>query len=123
MNIPARLKELRNLKDGWLEGKGIAPNHNELDWLAREFEHNYSDELPLPYVYPTEEGGIVLEWMIIPNDVSLEIDLRKHHGEWHCFNMNMDMDGEETDTDTFDLNRAKDWGRLVDKIRELRGVT
>ena len=117
LDVPARLDELRTLNDGWLEGKGIAPSHNELDWLAREFEHNYPDELPLPHVYPTEEGGIVMEWDIISDDISLEIDLIKHHGELHCFIM--DTDREETAA--FDLNEPEDWIRLVEKIREMNG--
>ena len=90
LDVPARLDELRSMEDGWLDGYGKAPDHRGLDWLTRTFERNYPDDLPLPYTYPTPEGGVQMEWSLNSNDISLEIDLFTHIGEWHHFDMNTD---------------------------------
>ncbi len=92
LDIRNRLDEFRNLKDGWLEGKGIAPSQEGLDWLTQAFEKHYPSEMPLPYLYPTAEGNVLAEWSIEQNEISLEIDLGKHVGEWHCLNMDTDKE-------------------------------
>ena len=81
LDIPSRLDELRELKDGWIEGSGRAPDHSGLDWLTRSFEFYYPSSLGLPYAYPTPEGGIQFEWSIGTNEISLEIDLLDHQGD------------------------------------------
>ena len=58
LDISARLDDLRLMKNGWLEGNGLAPPHEGLDWLSRAFDDHYPKNLPLPYLYPTEEGGV-----------------------------------------------------------------
>ena len=42
-----RLEEFTSLANGWLEGKGVAPNVNDLEWLTDQFEASYS-----PTAYP-----------------------------------------------------------------------
>ncbi|NTU49721.1 MAG: hypothetical protein HGA87_02295 [Desulfobulbaceae bacterium] len=115
LDISERLDELKNLNDGWLDGEGTAPNPEVLNWLSNSFTRYYSAELPLPYIYPTAEGGIQVEWSLPPNDVSLEIDLTTHQGEWHCLNLNTN----EEETDTFNLNEGSDWARLIDVIQHI----
>src|SRR3990167_8802911 len=118
MDISARLDELRQLKDGWFEGKGLAPKQDGLDWLTDVFEKYYPDDLSLPYIYPTAEGNIQAEWSIKPNEASLEIDLKSHKGEWHCLN----LDSNAEDTDTLNLEQEQNWELLIDKLRKLSGV-
>lgn len=60
-DIPARLEEISLLKDGWLDGEGKAPNTDHLQWVEDVFKH-FPDELPLPLLFPTEEGNIQAEW-------------------------------------------------------------
>lgn len=82
----ARVDELRQLKAGWLDGIGSVPTKAEFDWLESFFSDQYPAALPAPYIYPTEEGGILLEWRTANQDMSLEIDLQHHVGDLHCFN-------------------------------------
>ncbi len=119
LDVRARLEELRNLKNGWLEGGGLAPNPAALDWLANAFEKHFPDHLQLPYVFPTAEGGIQMEWSVEPNDASLEIDLNTHHGAWHCLNMITDKEI----TRDLDLEGPGDWNWLIEQIREMVGQT
>ncbi|MCK4343185.1 MAG: hypothetical protein KAY37_15840 [Phycisphaerae bacterium] len=116
LDIPARLDELRSLQDGWLDGKGIAPSSEELDWLAKAFDARYPEDLPLPFVYPTAEGGIRAEWSVKPYEMSLEIDLSKKTGEWH----QLKMDTDDEDTRSLNLETDEDWKWLADTIGKVQ---
>lgn len=55
-----RLTELSKLKDGWLDGDGKAPS-----WEVLKAASVLGVALPMnivPRVYPTEAGGVSLEW-------------------------------------------------------------
>jgi hypothetical protein len=118
-NIPARLDELRTLKDGWLDGGGLAPSAKGLDWLATALDEHFPDNLPLPYVYPVAEGGVQLEWPLKPQEVSLEIDFGQKSGEWHV--LNIDTNAEELKS----LNLAEEaaWSWVIKRLTELVGAT
>jgi hypothetical protein len=118
LDVPARLDELRGLKNGWLEGKGKAPNEVGLNWLTQTFEQNFPDGIPLPFVYPTAEGNVQAEWSLESEEITLEIDLESHQAEWHELNLESSMDHSHS----LNLNDAKDWERLAGQIRQLAGV-
>ena len=71
LDIPFRIGELRQLKLGWLDGQGIPPTHDGLDWLSQSFYSSYADDAPLPYLYPTPEGRVLAEWSHKPWSSSL----------------------------------------------------
>lgn len=109
LDVPARLDEFRLLKDGWLDGHGVPPRQDGLDWLAEAFTFNYPERLSLPYTFPTEGGGVRFEWSQNPIDASLEIDLSKKTAWWHTLNHESDADSEET----LDLSGSAGWTRLA----------
>ena len=125
LDMGRQLAGLRNLKDGWADGTqpadqwgkgyGKAPVGQGLDWLAERLEARYADDLPRPYIYPTPEGGVSLEWSLGQNEAGLEVDLLSHSAEWHCLNLRI---GRSTEED-FDLDDAEDWERLASMIRQL----
>lgn len=117
LDIPARLDELRSLKDGWLEGSGIPPSQEGLNWLSCAFEKNYPENLPLPFIYPTEIGGVQLEWSIGLWEITVEIDIDRHTGQWNA--LNMKTDGE--DSRDLNLDDSSDWAWLNTKIETLSG--
>jgi hypothetical protein len=115
----ARLDELKVLKNGWLNGKGTAPAHKELDWLADAFQHNYPDELPLPYLYPTAEGGVQVEWSVDGWEITLEVDLTQRQGEWHA----LELSSEAEETHMLKLNEPNGWQWVANEItKRARGV-
>jgi hypothetical protein len=95
VDVPARVDELRLLKNGWLDGRGLRPSPTELDWFVASFQTGFSGDLPLPYVYPTESGGLRLEWETVNLDVSVDIDLSAKTGELHVLNRASDEDRSE----------------------------
>ena len=52
LDATQRLNRLKAMKGGWPDGKGKAPDPAGLNWLSRELETRYPDDLPLPYLYP-----------------------------------------------------------------------
>ena len=117
LDIPARLDEFHQLKDDWLDGYGLAPSHEGLTWLAEAFQQYYPDELPLPYLYPTEEGGIQAEWPLDDTEVSIEIDLKTQTGQWHALNLAT----REDEAQELHLGEASGWQWLIGRIQTLSG--
>ena len=115
LDISAQLDDLRLMKNGWLEGEGLVPPHEGLDWLSQAFTDHYPGNLPRPYLYPTEEGGVQAEWSLGPKEVSLEIELSSHSGEWHV----LDMETNDVSERTLNIEDADDWKWLVEQIQQM----
>ncbi len=116
MDVGSRLDELRDLQDGWLDGEGVAPDHAGLDWLSGAFKRHYPDDLQLPHTYPTEEGGISLEWSFGTWNIDIEVDLEKHTGEWYAF----DKDAKNCEEEKkLELDRPGDWKWVGERIRAI----
>jgi hypothetical protein len=119
LDVPARLDELRLLKDGWFEGTGSAPTAAGIDWLSDKFTRSYPEDLPLPFVYPIPDGGIRLEWSLDPYDFTLDIDLDKHTANLHELNLTSDAERDER----LSLDEPSEWARLIEQIQKLAGVS
>jgi len=118
LDAGVRIDELRLLKDGWLDGEGLAPDPEGLSWLANAFDTSFPDDLPLPYLYPTPEGGIQAEWSLDGREIELEIDLKTREGE--CRSCDAEGDGEDS-TLPIDLNSPEGWGLLGEEIHRITG--
>ena len=108
-DVAARLDEFRSLKRGWLDGKGLAPKSECLDRLSQLFDANFPENLPLPYVYPTPEGGVQFEWSQGDKELSLEIEFPKFISHWHCLDLRTQQDSERT----VELSKAEGWEWIV----------
>lgn len=87
LDVVLRLDEISKLKDGWLDGSGIAPSKELLEGLQNDFENSFDSFLPLPYMYPTEVGGIQAEWTLNDWEVVLEIDPHGQRGSYRATRM------------------------------------
>lgn len=118
LDVSARLDEFRTMQDGWMDGTGNAPESAGLDWLSDSFERLFSDDLPLPHLFPTPDGGIEAEWSLGERAVIFEIDLNSHRGHWLSFDKQSDnADGE--DGRTLDLNDPTCWTWFANEIRRM----
>ncbi len=115
LDVGTQLDELRLLQDGWLEGQGIAPPDAGIDWLHEAFDRYFPDELLLPHLYPTETGGVQAEWSLSPNEVTFDLNLETHSGEWHVLNM-VSNDASEC---TLNCDDSEDWRWLVAQIKAM----
>ncbi len=118
LDVRARVEELKLLRHGWLDGKGIAPPPAALDGITVAFEERYPNDLRLPYLFPTPVGRVLAEWSLDPWSLSLEIDPVAKRGDWHSLNLEAD---EETEKE-LDLASADDWAWLAEQVRTAGGV-
>lgn len=115
--IAARLDDLRALKNGWLDARGIAPSSQGLDWLAECLSCDCPDNCPLPYLYPTADGGVQAEWSIGAYEITLEIDLDHRAGEWHS----LDTRTQADDWKELDLAQPESWTVIATEIERMQG--
>lgn len=123
--IREQLEDMKKLKDGWADGMqsthqwddnfGKALPADGVNWLANQMETHYHDDLPYPYIYPTPEGGVQIEWSCGPYEASLEIDLSKRVGAWICTNVES---GQFSDYD-LKLTNIKGWEWLQSQLEQL----
>lgn len=118
LDIETRLEELSELKDGWLNGKGKAPDSDALRALTHKFERFFDTELPLPYIYPTPDGGIQAEWTIGGTEISLEIELPSQQAFYQALNIHT---GKEEDLE-LRLADGEQWKQLNAALKAVQGV-
>ena len=75
----------------------------------------YKTSLPRPYIYPSTEGGIILEWSLGDNEASLEIDLAEHSAEWHCLDVRSNRSNERQ----IGLDEPASWQWLAAELSRL----
>ena len=114
LHVPTRLEEFKKIEHGWLDGEGIAPSHEGLDWLIGAFASHFPNEAMLPRTYPTEDGRVRMEWSIKNNAMILEIDLTTHTGDWLWFDRNSSDDHERS----LDLDKPLSWKWLVSEVKD-----
>ena len=119
LDVLSRLDELRILKDGWLDGEGLAPAPQLVEWLAESFERHFPDDLSLPYLYPTVEGGVQAEWSLSAREISLRFHPDNRTAEWH----DLALDTDEEDTRELDLAEGQDWEWLAARVVALSQPT
>ena len=115
LDVPARLNELRAMRDGWLEGGGKAPSQEGLDWLSKSFKAHFPEGLPLPYTYPTPEGGIEMEWSLGVRSIIFEVDIDARQGDWLQF----EKASDDEDSRSLNLDNGGDWQWFAAEMRRL----
>jgi hypothetical protein len=83
LDIGARIDELKSLRHGWHDGRGKAPSSIDLEWVKDVLESHIPENVPLPHLYPTEEGGVEAEWTVAGREISVEFDLAARSALWH----------------------------------------
>lgn len=103
-----QLEKLKLLKDGWHDGAGAAPDKALLKRVRGWFNEHLTENMPLPRLFPTPEGGVEAEWLVGRHDVSVEFDPHAKSVEWHALN----LETRQLDEKAIPLNNA-------DGLREL----
>ena len=114
-DVTLRLEELSKLQDGWLDGRGTAPHKDSLPKLAKLFDTSFDSDLPLPFFYPTPEGGLQAEWNLGDWSVTLEIALPGMNADYQALNLGTGASRELA----FSLASSDEWARLNANLKEL----
>lgn len=116
-----QLEKLKVLRDGWLDGEGVALSLDLLTRVGAWFDEHLSDDTTLPRLYPTPEGGVEAEWLIDRLDVSIEFDEAAGSIEWHA----MDLDTGVADQKTIEFDDTEaldDLGRKMARVTALKST-
>jgi hypothetical protein len=74
-DIDKRIAELGSLQKGWLDGEGLPIDPQGLKRLSELLRRLIDEDgFPGPYIYPTVEGGVQLEWSFGDWEVSAKLD-------------------------------------------------
>jgi hypothetical protein len=113
-DVNVRLSQLSKLADNWYDGTGKAPNSDLLKQFGEYFGLYYNQELPLPSIFPTIEGGIQLEWSFHSSGVILEVN------DNFMSNFLISYDDNDSIVDNqLNLTKQEDWAELNDQIKNL----
>jgi len=107
-------RDLGDLKDGWLEGRGKAPNSLYLSMLADDLAEAFPPGIDYPAVVPTEEGNVCLEWIKPTARIELEANYAGNLLELYASDLEADTFIEES------YDKA-DWAGAFAKIKSLLG--
>lgn len=119
LDVPARLEELSQLAQGWLDGVDGEPlDPVATKWLGEAFDQKYdSERLPMPATFPTPEGNVQFEWSINNHEVSLMASLENRQAEFYALNtQNLEEISEELDLTIDDA--WKKLNQLIETINE-----
>ena len=117
--ISDRLAYLATLEDGWFEGRGVSLDKAGLRWLDCQIDNHFvSTDLPMPFLFPTVPGGVMMEWSLERFECAIEIDLKARTGPWLDVNLETD---EGIDEEILDLDSSDGWQWLIDRLRRFVG--
>jgi len=112
--LASQIEDLATLSDGWFEGKGKAPDKDQLAWATDRLVASFPESLPFPHIAPTPEGGLFMEWIHKPWRISAEVFLPSHRCELHAMNM---ATGKTMFKDC-DLDEPSVWSEFYSFIRD-----
>lgn len=79
-----RIDELAELKDGWLDGEGVALDANQLALIAEKLEAHFPENVLLPAIVPTPAGDLLFEWAV-KGHPSVDFFMETGVAEFHSF--------------------------------------
>ncbi|RZK25489.1 MAG: hypothetical protein EOO43_05395 [Flavobacterium sp.] len=116
-DVSARLKELSRLQNNWYNGdEGVALNTRQLKEFENLFENFYNIDLPLPAIFPTLSGNILLEWKKDNLSVSIEVNLSTFSAEIFYFDMKNDDNDMEY---SMNLEDEDSWLKINNMINNI----
>jgi hypothetical protein len=113
-SLVTAIDDLADLKDGWLEGRGVAPSHSHLNLLSDELAEVFPPGIDYPAVVPTEDGNVSLEWIMPAARVELEVNFAENLLELYATDIEAGTFVEET-------YAREDWQGAFGKITALLG--
>lgn len=98
----ARLTEFAQLPSGWLGGEGAQISFIALDGTQQLLRATATMDVPRPGVFPTPEGGVLVEWTQQSGIYSVEV---LEDGAFELFSIKRDQ-AEGTHSETRDVTEA-----------------
>ena len=107
-SINQQLDYMLNIPDEWNGPGSTAISAQDIVWLRDILKQYWLADMPIPFLFPMENGGIELEWYISYSEHGLEIDFETKTGLWDFWDNKSDQEHSET----LDLTLIKSWHRI-----------
>jgi hypothetical protein len=112
-NWSGRLKEISELDDGWYDGAGERVTRQVLRQTETLLLECLDARVERPRIFPTESGGVRLEWVLNDREVIAEVE-RDHKISLFAFSKVDDEDEEEKIVGWSEVDEAVDFiGRRI----------
>ena len=113
LDIGKRIDDLLQLKKGWLDGRGVSLSPEGCQQITDGFDFLFNKNLPLPFLFPTPEGGLSLEWDVEDRSMVMEVDLFTLDATYQLlFYGDDDLDREGTISLKHDRQESYGWDQL-----------
>lgn len=106
--ISHQLKAYSGANDSLDDPEIQLPRTEDVAWIGAKLRENWLDDMPVPFIFPTEYGGLNIEWYVGHAEHSLEIDFENHTGMWAWW----DSKSGQVYERTLNLKQDGDWHRL-----------
>ena len=106
--IPHQLKAYFTANDSPDDPDVQPPRPEDVAWINAKLGENWLDNMPIPFIFPTECGGLNIEWYIGHAEHSMEIDFANHTGIWAWW----DSKSGQVHEETLNLKQNMDWQKL-----------
>jgi hypothetical protein len=114
-DIRVQLNELKSLREGWFDGDGQAFDAESLNRLAADLLRWYPSGVAMPYIYPTPDGNVQVEWTLGKYEAVLEIDPLEYSAYWHWLDVSADIsDGRD-----LDMGATESWHLWSEELQRL----
>ena len=110
--MATRFDSITSLEEGWHNGEGGSLATEAMQGIAEKITSTYPDTWPLPHIYPTQDGTLLLEWDV-SDSPSVEINAVTNQARY-C-DLAMEDDSEEL----FELNNDEGWKALFDFLQKV----
>jgi hypothetical protein len=84
------------------------PHQEDVAWVGGKLKEHWQPDMPIPFIFPTEYGGLNIEWYVGYAEHSLEVDFANHTGTWAWWDSKSDRVHEET----LNLKQDANWRKL-----------
>lgn len=88
--LVSSIDKLSTLTDGWLDGVGVAPKGDDLNWLTNEVSKSFPESLEYPSVAPSDDGNVIFEWIRLHARTELEVNFAAKKIELYSTNIKSD---------------------------------
>lgn len=107
-SINDQLTSLLDLENGWNGADSKAPNPDNIENIRKILAQYWLPDMPLPFVFPMENGGVNLEWFIGHAEHGLEIDFVTKTYLWEWW----DTQSQEEYVESFDFDSPEIWDKI-----------
>lgn len=92
-----------------------------LAWLEAQLTCACIAGMPMPWIYPTDDGNVSLEWRFGSWSPSLEVNVVHRLGQFHtCDVASTDGDHDEREFTDIDLHDPEGWAFVASELEQDR---